>query len=175
MINNKEIRSIYFLFFLLLFSVPLLGQVTKIMGKVVDADTQEPIPFANIFFKGTTIGVTSDFDGNFSIETKSPLDSLTASCMSYTLQTVKVYKNRFQEINFELKSAEFDLPEVTILAGENPADILLRKIIANKDQNNRKEFEAYQYEAYNKIQIDANNVNEKFQKRKDSKTFQFYF
>ena len=161
MFNKKEIKSICFLFFLVFFSVPVLGQVTKIMGKVIDAETSEPIPFANVYFKGTTIGATSDFDGNFSIETKSPTDSLTASCMSYNIQSVKIFKYRFQEINFELKSAEFDLPEVVILAGENPAEIILRKIIENKENNNRKEFEAYQYDAYNKIQIDANNINEK--------------
>ena len=175
MFRKKEIRSICFLLFLILFSVPLLGQVTKIMGKVIDADTQQPIPFANVFFKGTTVGVTSDFDGNFSIETKTPLDSITVSCMSYTLQSAKVFEGRFQEINFELKSVEFDLPEVTIIAGENPADIILRKIIKHKENNNRKEFEAYQYESYNKIQIDANNLNEKFQNRKILKPFNFIF
>lgn len=175
MFRKKEIRSICFLLFLILFSVPLLGQVTKIMGKVIDADTQQPIPFANVFFKGTTVGVTSDFDGNFSIETKTPLDSITVSCMSYTLQSAKVFEGRFQEINFELKSVEFDLPEVTIVAGENPADIILRKIIKHKENNNRKEFEAYQYESYNKIQIDANNLNEKFQNRKILKPFNFIF
>lgn len=175
MFGKKEIRTFCFLFFLVIFSAPVVSQVTKIMGKVVDAESQLPIPFANIFFKGTTIGVTSDFDGNFSIETKSPKDSLTASCMSYNIQTVKVFENRFQEINFELKSAEFDLPEVIILAGENPADILLRKIIENKEQNNRKEFDAYQYESYNKIQIDANNLNEKFRNRRILKPFNFIF
>ena len=145
------------------------------MGKVIDADTKEPIPFTNIYFKGTTIGVTSDFDGNFSIETKSPTDSLTASCMSYSNQSIKIFKNRFQEVNFKLSSVNFDLPEVTILAGENPAEVILRKIIENKENNNRKEFEAYQYEAYNKIQIDANNINEKFQNRKILKPFNFIF
>ena len=145
------------------------------MGNVIDAETKQPIPFANIFFKGTTIGVTSDFKGNFSLETKSPTDSLTVSCISYKIQSIKVIKNRFQEINFELESTEFDLPEVVIIAGENPAEILLRKIIENKENNNRKEFEAYQYEVYNKIQIDANNINEKFQNRRILKPFHFIF
>jgi len=175
MIGKKEIRSICFLLFLVLFSATLLGQVTKIMGKVTDAKTKQPIPFANVFFKGTTIGVTSDFDGNFSIETKSPADSLTVSCISYKSQSVKVYKNRFQEINFKLGSTEFDLPEVVIIAGENPAEVLLRKIIENKENNHRKKFEAYQYEVYNKIQIDANNLNEKFQNRRILKPFNFIF
>ncbi|MCK5078772.1 MAG: carboxypeptidase-like regulatory domain-containing protein, partial [Bacteroidales bacterium] len=59
------------------------AQVTKIMGTVTNAVTGEPIPFVNIFFEGTTIGATSDFEGEYAIETFSPGDSLTASYVGY--------------------------------------------------------------------------------------------
>lgn len=172
---KKEIRPV--IVFLFLFSIyfNVSGQLTKIMGKVTDAETKEPIPFANILLKGTTVGVTSDFDGNYSIETKIPADTLVASYMGYKTQSVKVFKYRFQEINFELQSKNINLPEVTILAGENPADILFRKIIKNKEKNSKKEFDAYQYEVYNKIQIDANNISERFKNRKILKPFNFIF
>jgi hypothetical protein len=171
-----QIKQIRFLISILVV-IPfyLNGQTTKVMGTVTDVDTKEPIPFANVYFYGTTIGVTSDFDGNFSIETKFASDSLMASYIGYQTQSKRIYKDRFQEIKFELKSINIDLPEVVILAGENPAEILLRKIIENKDKNSRKEFEAYQYEAYNKIQIDANNLSEEFQNRKILKPFSFIF
>lgn len=172
---NKDIKSFICLLFLLLAFIHGTGQVTKIMGHVKDAETREPIPFANIYFVGTTIGVTSDFDGNFSIETNSPSDTLVASCVGYEIQSVKISKNRFQEVSFDLESKNIDLPEVVILAGENPAEILLRKIIENKTTNNKKEFEAYQYEAYNKIQIDANNLGERFQNRRILRPFNFIF
>lgn len=172
---NKKIKHFIVFFFLLCLSYQVSAQVTKIMGKITDAETKEPVRFANVFFKGTTIGVTSDFDGNFSLETLTPSDTLVASYIGYKTQSIKVYKNRFQEINFELQPSNIDLPEVVILAGENPADILFRKIIANKSRNNKKEFEAYQYEVYNKIEIDANNLTEKFQKRRIMKPFQFIY
>ena len=38
------------------------------MGKVVDAGTQEAIPFVNIYIRGTTIGTRTDFNGEYSIE-----------------------------------------------------------------------------------------------------------
>ena len=142
---------------------------------ISDAVTAEPIPFANVYFYGTTIGVTSDFEGKFSIETKTPTDSLFASYIGYETQAKKVFKNRFQEVNFQLKPVNIDLPEVTILAGENPAEIILRKIIENKENNRRKEFDAYQYEVYNKIEIDANNLSDRFQNRKILKPFSFIF
>lgn len=171
----KDIGKYFFLFFFIAVSHAGFTQVTKIMGKVIDSGTKEPIPFANVFFTGTTIGITSDFDGNYSLETKTPSDSLVASYMGYLKQSKKIYPNRFQEVNFELQSQNIDLPEVTILAGENPAEIILRKIIENKENNRRKEFDAYQYEVYNKIEIDANNLSERFQNRRILRPFKFIF
>lgn len=171
----KHKSEIVFLMVFLLLSINTAGQVTKIMGMISDAVSNEPIPFANVYFYGTTIGVTSDFEGHFSIETKTPTDSLFASYIGYETQAKKVFKNRFQEINFQLRPVNIDLPEVTILAGENPAEIILRKIIENKENNRRKEFDAYQYEVYNKIEIDANNLSERFQNRKILKPFDFIF
>ncbi len=36
-----------------------------IRGKVVDATTNEPIPFASVVIWNTTTGAMTDFDGNF--------------------------------------------------------------------------------------------------------------
>ncbi|MCD4745137.1 MAG: DUF5686 and carboxypeptidase regulatory-like domain-containing protein [Bacteroidales bacterium] len=170
-------KIFFFLFILIISSLPfhLSAQVTKIMGKVINAETQEPIPFANVFFKGTTIGVITDFEGKYSLETNKASDTLIASFIGYETNFKKIAKNRFQEINFKLLPRNISLPEVVILPGENPAEILLRKIIENKKKNNRKEFDAYQYEVYNKIEIDANNISEKFKNRKILKPFKFIF
>lgn len=151
------------------------SQVTKIMGKVIDNSTQEPVPFANVYFKGTTIGVTTDFNGEFSIETSQATDTLVASFMGYQPQMRKITKFRFQQVTFTLWPSNIDLPEVVIVAGENPAEIILRKIIQNKDKNRSKEFEAYQYEAYTKIEIDANNITDDFKERRILRPFKFIF
>jgi len=60
-----------------------IGQTTKVSGKVSDALTNEPVPFANVAFKGTRIGAVTDINGNFTIETNEPTDSLTASFVGY--------------------------------------------------------------------------------------------
>ena len=102
---DKKTVRITFLFFFIIISFHGISQVTKIMGKVTDSISGEAIPFANIYFKGTTIGVTSDFDGEFSIETKNSTDTLIASCMGYNSQEIKIDKNRFQELNIVLTSS----------------------------------------------------------------------
>jgi hypothetical protein len=38
-----------------------VAQTTKVKGRVTDAKTGEPIPFASVFFKNTTIGVSYRF------------------------------------------------------------------------------------------------------------------
>lgn len=38
-----------------------------IKGKVIDANTKETLPFANVYLKNTNIGTTTDMDGNFEL------------------------------------------------------------------------------------------------------------
>lgn len=151
------------------------SQVTKVMGIIIDVQTEEPIPFANVIFAGTNIGAQSDFNGHYTVETKNPSDTLIVSVMGYKIAKRKIHRNVFQQVNFELESKNIDLPEVVILAGENPADVILRQVIKNKDNNSGKDLKAYEYEVYNKIEIDANNLSEETQGRRIFKQFNFIF
>jgi hypothetical protein len=158
-----------------LFPLSSNAQLTKVMGKVVDSATGEPIPFANVYFQGTTVGVTSNFEGGFAIETARASDTLVASFVGYHKSLVPIRKGRFNELRIALVSQNIELSEVVILPGENPAEVLLKRVIANKQYNNREEYDAYSYEAYTKIQFDANNITEEFKNRAIFKQFQFIF
>ncbi len=149
--------------------------VTKIMGTVIDASTKQPIPFVNVYFASTGVQTTTDFDGKYSIETKIARDTLTAQYMGYITQTKFIVKNKFQYIDFELTPISFELQEAVILPGENPAEVILKKVIKNKELNNKDFYDAYQYEAYSKIQIDANNYSEKLTNNILLKPFEFVF
>lgn len=52
-------------FFLLISAFPVLAQTGTITGRVVDAQTSEGLPNANVFIDQTTFGVAADADGNF--------------------------------------------------------------------------------------------------------------
>ena len=78
------------------------AQTTKGRGKVVDAETGEPMPLVSIVIVGTTIGVTTDFDGNYDIETREDGSEIMASFVSYERQTVEVKKGAFNTIDFKL-------------------------------------------------------------------------
>ena len=53
-----------------------------------------------------------------------------------------------------LKNADNLISEVTIAAGENPADRLIRRVVAHKDHNNPEKLKTFQCKTYNKVSIE---------------------
>ena len=173
----KCCRLLFLLAFAGLLAVkPLYAQdLTKVMGTVIDKKSKQPIPFVNVFFRNSSAAVTTDFEGRFSLETKTPGDSLIAQVMGYRPERKPVVKYKFQYIDFALEPLSYELTEVVILPGINPAEILLKKVIENKPLNDKNSYDAYEYEAYTKVQVDANNFTEKLKDRRIMKPFRFIF
>jgi len=170
-------KGLYCSFILLFtsFSHISIAQSTKIRGQILDKNTKQPLPFVNIAFKGTTIGTTSDFDGNYFLETRTPSDSLFISFVGYKAQAFAIKEGHFQTLNVNLIPETFDLQEIIVKPGENPAHVLLRKIIANKTKNNPDRFDSYQAETYTKMEMDLNNIKDDFKNKKIMRQFQFVF
>ncbi|NQV02544.1 MAG: carboxypeptidase-like regulatory domain-containing protein [Bacteroidia bacterium] len=160
---------------LLLHGLTLPAQVTKIMGSITDASTKEPLPFTNVVIAGTTIGTLTDFNGKYSIEFTARADSVRASLIGYAPLIQKITLHQFQAIDFALQPESYTLEEVTIRYRGNPAEKILDKVIANKKANSLQSFSSYHYEAYTKIELDANNISEKLKQRKMFKQFEFIF
>jgi hypothetical protein len=154
-------------FLILLAVIPnAQAQETVIKGKVTDVSSGDPIPFVNIVFKGTSIGTTTDFEGNYRIKTSSPKDSLVASYIGYRPRTKAVVKGVEQTIHFQLEEEVTRLKEIVFLAGENPAFDILRKVVKNKNKNDKRNLSAYEYDTYSKIEIDIDNITDRFRKKK---------
>lgn len=156
--------------------IPVYGnaQITKIIGQVIDTQTNEPVPFANVLVLSTLQGTLTDFQGKYTIELKgTDSDSLRASLLGYRKITKPIVIGQFQTINFELTRKDQDLPEVIITYKGNPADALIDSIIKYKKRNTFQSFQTYQYNSYTKIQLDANNVTERIINRKILKPFKF--
>lgn len=166
-------------FFLVTVIILLAGgvsaQETRITGKVTDASTGEPIPFVNIYFKNTTIGIISSLDGSFGLTTTKPGDTLYASSVGYVPMKLPVRKGATQVINFKLAESETTLNEVLIRPEERWVELLMKLVFKNKEFNNPDKIEFYQCELYTKIQVDINNVDEKFTNRKIFKPIAFAF
>lgn len=143
-----------------------MGQETVVRGRVIDAETGDPIPFVNVVFQGTTIGITTDFEGFYRLETDQQVDSISASYIGYVTRVKALKRGVSQNINFQLQQDLVNLQEVVFIAGENPAYDVLRNVVDNKDKNDRRSLSAYEYESYNKTEFDINNLTEKLRSKK---------
>lgn len=130
-----------------------IAQQTVIKGKVSDASTYEPIAFVDVYFKNTSIGCRTGFDGTYEISTTSPLDSLTVRFIGYISITKLIKKGETQIVDFQLTPSAVSLNELVIRPGENPAVALLKKVWAKKNSNNMDKLDACQYERYSITQV----------------------
>ena len=91
----------------------IIAQNISLKGNIVEAKSQEPLPGATILIKGTAIGVTSDFDGNFEINTKIG-DTIVASFLGMKTQEVLVLSS---SITIRLEDDIDQLDEVLVSVG----------------------------------------------------------
>jgi hypothetical protein len=159
------LRIVCFLLQLVLFNFSF-AQETTVKGKVTDANSGDPIPFAAVIFQGSSVGTSTDFDGNYSIKTTRATDSVKVTNIGYKSKSKFVKVGISQVINIQIEEAVGNLDEVTIHAGENPAYEVLRNVQRNKDKNDKRKLTAYEYDTYTKIEIDVDNISEQFRKRK---------
>ncbi len=148
---------------------------TVVTGKIYDAQTKEPMPFVNLVLKNTSTGTSTDYEGNYKIVSTSTSDSLLVSYIGYKYAAYAIKNNQVQEINIFLEPESSILSEVTIHPGENPAWRIMRKAVEHKPQNDPNHIESYQYEVYNKIEFDLNNISKKAEDRKILKSMNFVF
>lgn len=160
--------NLYILFFLAITSSGF-AQKTIVYGKVRDASNGDPIPFANVIFKGSTIGVTTNFDGTYSIQTTQIIDSVLASYIGYRSKAFLIKVGVKQNLNFELFEETVNLKEIVFVASENPAFAIMRNVINNKKKNDKRSLSAYEYESYTKIEGDIDNITDRFKNNKHIK------
>jgi len=110
---------------LFFYSQVLLAQgYGKITGKIIDASTKEPLPFANVILENTQLGAASDVDGKFiMIKIPSGIYSVSAQFVGYnktTIKDVEVLTDLTSQLTIELQPASIQLSgEVIIIADKN--------------------------------------------------------
>lgn len=89
-----------------------------IQGRVMDAETNHPIPKVNVFLSGTTIGTSTDGTGKYTIKDSIPKGrySLVFSHVKYgtDAQAIEINAPRIFNINMALVPRKGTLNEVTI-------------------------------------------------------------
>ena len=173
-------KNIILSFILFFASANFLSAQTKVSGTIVD-NTNQPIPYANVVFKGSKIGVVSNEDGRFYIESADNYDVLLVSFVGFPTKEVKLTKSVNYDFKVVLSEGEGrNLKEVVIFAGKtskknNPALDILRKIWERRRKNGLKMFKQYQYDKYEKVEFDMNTIDSAMMKSKLFKGMEFVF
>ncbi len=180
---KKIVNYCFVVMLLLLSGKSVFAQITVVKGTIKDTKTAEPIAFATVFFDESSVGTTSDANGNYLLETNElSYTKLKVLAMGYVPLSKEVIAGTTQMINFKLTVDAKQLNEVVVKGQkskyrnkDNPAVELIRKVIEHKSQNRKEGFDYYEYEKYEKLQFALSNVTDKFKSRKAFKKFQFVF
>lgn len=162
------------------FSLISVAQSFVIKGNVSDKDTKEPIEFATIAIVGSTHATKTDELGNFEFSIPNRNVNVRVSYVGYPSQDLDLSSGK-SNFNIEL-SSENQIAEVVIKRPKlkysnknNPAVELIRKVIANRDQNRLMGQDFVEFEQYEKISLGLSNLSPKFVGRKAFKNYQFLF
>ncbi len=161
---------------MLFFALRLGAQTTKVSGTVHDAQTGEAIPFAGIYFKNTTIGLTADIDGKFIIETRDPeAKLLVCQLLGYEPQEIEIKHGAFSHVDFKLKLADNQLPGAFVKADNRRIRRLLANIDAHRPKNDPDFRPCFKCNVYNKMELDLSHPREVLTNKRFLKEFGFIF
>ena len=169
---SKKLVFFHFLFFITGFS---FSQTRTVAGKIIDANTQEPLGFSSIFLLKTTNGTTADANGKYSVAFTSATDSIEISAIGYKKQRFALSNESSQIINAELERANYSIKKVTIHFGQDPAVTMFKRIQRHKNKNDKNKLNAYQYQVYSKMEVDVDKISDKLKKSRLLKPFSFVF
>lgn len=134
----------------------------RVIGKITDSQTHEPLGFVNVYSKQHKKGVTTDLEGVFTITLPAGA-SFDVSSLGYEKQTVKVGASS-DTIRIQMQPATTALEEIVIKPKKkkyskknNPAVELMRRVRSDRDLHNPASEPAYSYDKYDKTIIALND------------------
>lgn len=158
MISLKNYLSLILLLFLSQF---VSAQQYTISGKITG--NNESLPFASVYLKGTSKGVNSNDEGNYSIKLEKGNYRLVFQYIGFSKQEFELELDENKILNVNLKSDGISLNEIVVKAGEDPAYPIMRKAIKKRKKYSGQVTE-YACQSYIKGLQRLINIPEKFKK-----------
>lgn len=131
----KKFIPVYVLFLvLMLYTGTFAKAFGKITGKVIDKETNEPLPGTNVIIEGTSLGAATDTSGTYMILQVPPGKyTLIASMIGYSKTVIKevlVKKGKTTTVNFALIPSVIEGAEVTTTAEHGAYEDKSKKLLA---------------------------------------------
>lgn len=123
------------------------SQIAVVSGKIVD-ENNVGLPFSSVQVKGTTQGTNANADGFYSLKLSAGTHELIFQYIGYKKKTeVVTVSNTNLVKNVSLQPESYEIKEVTITDGEDPAYAVIRAA-QKKRKFYLKEVDAFTCKAY---------------------------
>ena len=136
--------------------------IAQVKGKITDTNN-EPLSFVSIYLDKTVTGTTSNDNGDYILEiNQKGIHTIVFQFLGYKTLKKEVDINEFPFVlNVQLKQENIQLDEISISTKDNPANGIIRNVIANKDKNTDK-FAQYSANFYSRGLYRIKDAPEKF-------------
>ena len=95
--------------------LPLSAMAQRVVtGTVVDANTEQPLIGASLYWKNTTAGATTSVDGTFSIRRVSGFETLVVDYLGYDVVEIEMADKDENTVTIKLTPSAVDIDEVVI-------------------------------------------------------------
>ena len=122
-----------------------------VRGRVLDAQTGESLPSANIRIEGTWRGTITNADGAFEIALPDVPAELAFRYIGYASERRTIPDRSVRDIEIRLQPAAIQMPEI-VVTDEDPAVGIMRCVIDRK-QERRAALSSYAAEAYTRFTV----------------------
>lgn len=130
-----KIKSVL-LFLLTIISVNLYSQNFVYKGVVKDLESNQNLAFVNIL-SNNGIGATTNIDGKFEMVLTDKSSKLNFSYIGYEAKSIEIKREEENHIIY-LRPKIFNLDEVEIFPGINPAHRIIDSVLKYRDINDPK-------------------------------------
>ncbi len=143
---------VYSLLFFFMTLACLQSRAQVVRGVVRDSVNQQPVPFAHITLGDQRTGTTSDIDGKFELPVPASYQGMWyVSHIGYQTKQFPAALLHQQPLVIVLAPRVTQLRAVEIVAGENPAWEVIRRVVRNRDNYDPLKQPHFRYTSYTKL------------------------
>ncbi len=133
-----------FILCLLLLTSFIYAQSVSIRGTIIDEETQEALVAANLQIKNTYRGTITNENGQFILEVENFPVTVQVTYIGYARKEITLEERPQKSLLIELKPVVLET-EAIVVTAENPAMVIMRKVIANKQLMNLSQLDNMVY------------------------------
>ena len=100
---------------IIMLCMPLMAFAQRTLtGKVIDAESGQPLIGASLYWKNTTAGASTTLDGTFSIKRVSGFETLVVDYLGYDIAEMLIEDKHQNNITIELRPSAVGIDEVVV-------------------------------------------------------------